>query len=699
MLVVHEVGHALDTPAEKFVEIITEIARRVAGSVSNRAIAAVKDYLNVIEDARIDKRQKRRFPGARRNYIKGYAELIEKDFFGTATRDVNSMIFIDRLNIYFKGGAMLGIKFSPEEKAWLRKVENAETFAEVLTLTEEIFKWAKEQKSERPEQDEDEDDFRMKRGRSNEYGDEEDENEDEEGDEYSFGDSEDDSEDDEENETSGRGKSKSKDEDGEEEGEGGSSDDEGEESEAEDTRGEGDVNTGSGGGGEHTPTGDDTLPESETEKAWQKKAQDLVIDSDLEYIYARIPRIANYDRLVVDYKVVLQEQRRQSARSGDWMKTIAAHVQKFRASESSAISFMVKEFEMRKSADEYSRTSISKTGVIDTNKLHSYKYNDDLFRRITTVATGKNHGFVMFVDWSSSMDYNLKKTLKQLFSLVMFCKRVQIPFEVYTFRTLNATDNGPANDYYTAKPGDLNLNPFKARNVLSSRMNQSEMNEAMVYLYSIACGNRIDCDYMGSTPLNPCIAVAHEIVNRFKAKSKVQVVNVAFLTDGDSDGMDGTVVGTGYSWKNRKYIIQDEITKKSYELPTGNSPSRCFENQYVTPIFLKTLKERTGCNLMGFFICSNTFDRMYGRYNSNAGGKHYTDAKNSWRQNGHFSVTSAGYDEYFIIDAEKFVVASSELKVDSSLSKKKMTSAFIKFAEKKAISRVLLTNIVKRVTA
>ena len=138
MLVVHEVGHALDTPGEDFVENLKAIAARL-GETSNRALGAIKGFVNVIEDARIDKRQKRRFPGARRNYIKGYAELIDKDFFGTATKDVNTMSFIDRLNIYCKGGVMLGINFSPEEKVMLRKVEDAETFEEVLALTEEIY--------------------------------------------------------------------------------------------------------------------------------------------------------------------------------------------------------------------------------------------------------------------------------------------------------------------------------------------------------------------------------------------------------------------------------------------------------------------------------------------------------------------------------------------------------------------------------
>ena len=44
--------------------------------------------------------------------------------------------------------------------------------------------------------------------------------------------------------------------------------------------------------------------------------------------------------------------------------------------------------------------SISKTGVIDTNKMQSQRYNEDLFKRVTTIPGGKNHGLIMFVDFS-----------------------------------------------------------------------------------------------------------------------------------------------------------------------------------------------------------------------------------------------------------------------------------------------------------
>jgi len=677
LLVVHEVGHALDTPAEGLEDIIKGIAQRAANSVSNKTFSAVKGFLNVIEDARIDKRQKRRFPGARRNYVKGYKELIDRDFFGTATRDVNTMEFIDRLNIYCKGGSMLGIKFNAEEKAWLAKVEAAETFDEVVNLTEEIYAWSKRKMDEREDDKSDETDMRQKSGDA--------------GEDEDFSDFGDDEEfDDEENMSSG---SSYGDEDEDEAESDDDADETGSEDSSDGSDSDGDIMDGA--------NRDEPLPESETEKAWQKSQSDLVMDSNDEYVYVKIPRPTNYNKMVVDYKIVLAEQRVEAANRGDWAIAVRTELQKFKSAEKNTISYMVKEFEMRKSADEYARTSVSKTGVIDTNKLHSYKYNDDLFRRITTIATGKNHGFVMFVDWSGSMNSNLKKTIKQLFSLVMFCKQVQIPFEVYTFRSVSYRDNIDDIPFWTKNMHELELRPFFARNILSSRMNTQELNEAMLHLYMMGCGGHFRCDDMNSTPLNDCIAMADLVVNRFKAKSKVQIVNTIFLTDGDSDAI-GSICGLGYSAKERKFILQDDITKKTYDIRSNSDyygKRYPYSSSAMTTLLLRVLKDRTGSNLLGFYICGDGFESSYRKFNGYGKTEDHEVSKKSWNAEGFYSTTAAGYDEYYIINPRLFNVASGNLNVDSSMTKRKMASEFIKFSEKKAISRVLLNRFVKRIAA
>ena len=94
---------------------------------------------------------------------------------------------------------------------------------------------------------------------------------------------------------------------------------------------------------------------------------------------------------------------------------------------------MAQQFEMKKSADAYARQQIHKTGVLNTNVLHNYKLTDDLFVRQSVVPDGKNHGLPMLIDWSGSMSDNIVATVKQLLVLVSFCRKVGIPFDVYTF--------------------------------------------------------------------------------------------------------------------------------------------------------------------------------------------------------------------------------------------------------------------------
>ena len=107
--------------------------------------------------------------------------------------------------------------------------------------------------------------------------------------------------------------------------------------------------------------------------------------------------------------------------------------QKYKKSANKEVNYLVKEFECRKSADAYSRATTSRTGVLDTTKLHTYRYNEDLFKKVTVIPDGKNHGLVFVLDWSGSMANVLMDTLKQLYNLVWFCKKVSIPFRVYAF--------------------------------------------------------------------------------------------------------------------------------------------------------------------------------------------------------------------------------------------------------------------------
>lgn len=665
MLVVHEVGHALDTPMDKWMDAIDSISKQHHESPTDKNKNAIKGFLNVIEDARIDKRQKRRYPGSRRNYVIGYKELHERDFFGISKRDVNTMTFIDRINIFFKNGAIFNIKFSADERAFIKRIENAETFEDVVTITSDIYKFSIDNRDFKKtpvnnDSSEEEMDIEIEVSTSDVDADMEDfeeiENDDIEDTGAPSSITDDDEDEDEKN----------------------------------------DVNTNSTQGGS-TETEPNDIETPETELAAENAVKSIIVDDEYRYIYLDTPEF-NHANIVDDYTVVIPQMKkaRQSLISyGYPLNDINKSLIKFKKAEQDTISFMIKEFEMRKAADTYARVSVSKTGVIDTNKIYSYKYNDDIFKRLSIVPTGKNHGFVMFLDWSGSMLTDLKSTMKQLFSLVMFCKRVQIPFEVYTFRNSIYDERKLGKSMFkdNAKV-NLKFDSFKLRNILSSRMNLQTLNEAFEVLWFVAHTNRnkYECDPLDSTPLNQTILAADYVINKFKKETKVQIVNTIFLTDGASDpiGINYTNANCQFSGKIKgdKIFVRDHITKKNYYVSSMYSYS-------ATETFLKMLKERTGCNLIGFYITRN-FNMAASLLNIE-----YTSRdsfRKKFRDDNYVGITSAGYDEYYIMNIHK-ASEDTDLNVTPDMTKKAVLKEFMKFSEKKTTNRVMLSKFMQRVAA
>ena len=673
MLVIHEVGHALDTPSAGWLDAIKDIAKRLNGS-ETRGVMNIKGFLNVVEDARIDKRQKRRFPGSRRNYVIGYKDLFERDFFDLKGRDVNSLSFIDRMNIYFKGGFAMGIKFSPEERAFIKRAEDAETWAEVLKLTEEIYAYAK---------DKAEDDKQQSNLTSDMFS----ESDDEDGDGFGYAEEEDDEE---ENETSGRG-SKSADDDGDEEDDADDADGDDDGDDGDEVESDKDSDkTSAGSDGEL----EQDLPESETDKAFEDRKRELVASNATHITYVKMPKPI-IENILDDYKVVLGDWRKHMASyyGADTASVMMEEFNRWKSEENAGISFMVKEFESKKAADIYSRVSIAKTGVVDTNKLHTYKYNDDIFRRLSVIPQGKNHGFVMFVDWSGSMDSYLKETLKQLFSMVLFCKRVQIPFEVYAFRSGGGEQGDKKHQFENMHLDNMaQFTKFKLRNILSSRMNGADLNFAMAFM--LMTRGRIPSDYLQSTPLNQAIVAAEYVVNMFRQKNKVQITNTIFLTDGESDGISGfnemSVPG-----RNR-YVLQDEVTHKEYDL---GDVRYSYDGRQTTRVLLKRLKDRTGDNLIGFFLTNGSFNRIADTNITNVSYEYREKMSKFFRDNNFVPVTSAGYDKYFVVNATKMRVVPGNLEVNGDMSRAKIASAFMKFSEKKTVNRVLLRQFIDLVCA
>ena len=120
MLVGHEVGHALFTPNEDPPENIPH------------------QFMNVVEDARIEKLMKRKYMGLAKSFYHGYNELHDQDFFDLEDEDIDNFNLADRANLYFKIGSFLDIPFSAPEKEIISLIQNAETFTDTIAAAEAL---------------------------------------------------------------------------------------------------------------------------------------------------------------------------------------------------------------------------------------------------------------------------------------------------------------------------------------------------------------------------------------------------------------------------------------------------------------------------------------------------------------------------------------------------------------------------------
>ena len=142
LLVLHEVGHALFTPEEG----LHDVNKKKYGK-------GFKSFLNVVEDARIERKIKIKYPGGRRSFIKGYSDLMERDFFGlkkeeTYNSESEKLNLIDKINLHYKVGDHMNLTFSDEENVFVDRIDKAQTWKDVVKICEDLYEYAKENESE-----------------------------------------------------------------------------------------------------------------------------------------------------------------------------------------------------------------------------------------------------------------------------------------------------------------------------------------------------------------------------------------------------------------------------------------------------------------------------------------------------------------------------------------------------------------------
>ena len=678
MLVAHEVGHALFTPSVMWKE----------GKYENLP----HGYVNIVEDARIERLMKNKFAGLNRDFYKGYEELNASDFFELNDKNINDMKFIDKINLYFKLGAFLCLEFNDVENQFITEIAQSETFDEVLDISNRVYQYSKQQQEARQKLEELAQTSEDNNNEDNDDSFDSDtkfEKVEEEGDDEIDGDSDIDD-------------PNWKPEDKQE------------------------------GGGQEA--GDwNNIDESDTQNAFDYNSDKLKDQHAHETDYVTIPKL-NLDNVVVsfdDINAYLTEHFTVTEAGtpegdprwyrGNGLKADTREFREYKKSASKDVNHLVKEFEMRKSADSYARQATSKTGVLDTSKLHTYMFNEDIFKKITVIPEGKNHGLVFLLDWSGSMQTILENTMKQLFNLVWFCRKVNIPFEVYAF-TNDAWSLGkdiPDNTSYShynnqelldpsrlqeMKEGDIYIEGgFRMVNILTSTAKTKDLDRMMLNLWLQARAFRgAMYQYarrftLSGTPLNEAIISVGQLTKQLIKTAKLQKCHVIVLTDGEGYHSSFNQMRESY-YGNEMKMHHSGLAPWKTTIRVG---SKSFvgaksESEFTCKLVEAIKSDIPNCNFIGIRILEKGGGRQFYNYYARHHYNFYDEMKDQMRKNGAVFINTKSFDLWCAVQ-QTTLHSDDELEVDAGVEKRKIAQAFRKMNKNKKSNKLIVKEFIKQI--
>ena len=648
VLVAHEVGHALFTPNMDWRD----------------KCKVPKQFLNICEDIRVEKLMKRKYLGIGKSFYRGYGELNEIDFFDIEGVNLDTFNLADKVNLHFKIGPFLGIKFTPQEQEIVNVVENTETFEDALAAAEALYNYCEVKQHREKKGEEVDQECSVK-----------------------------DSKDSRNNGTNNSSSNESSDSNS-----GGSS--------SMEDRSSGDADT---------DRVDDNGPTIETAKSF---ADNLEKTSQVEmygYTYIERPKFPLKDVIIKsDYISDFCEDYwdtiyAKPLNKWSYLDEIDDRLLQYKKSAQKEVNYLVKEFECRKSASAYSRAGTNRTGVLDTTKLQTYKFNEDIFKKVTVLPDGKNHGLIFLLDWSGSMHDCLEATVKQLLNLVWFCKKVNIPFRVYGFTNCYYDDVVHTYDDIRSREDSLIEDPevnsvwidksFRLLEFLTSDGTAKEFERQVRNFWRITTQNNYGLDIpqrflLSGTPLNVALLSLHDIIPLFKEKYGVEKIQTVILTDGESEPVayacrtenPRTLESKIFkrSIRNDRVYLRDRKVGSTYKLAAWI---------HQTSNIMKNLQDNfSDVNFIGIRLAPN---KEFRKFISLWGGS-YDSLYSEWKKDKSVALDIGNFTKFFALSINE-MNKDVEFEVEENATKSQIKSAFKKSLNKSKFNRKILSEFVELV--
>lgn len=297
----------------------------------------------------------------------------------------------------------------------------------------------------------------------------------------------------------------------------------------------------------------------------------------------------------------------------------------------------------------------------------------------------------------------MSSTIDQLVNLVMFCRKVKIPFDVYAFTDGYYDRSAPTvRPDYTALPMDTLVPGRQAKlmQLFSSDMKIVDFNEALLGMmgireclengryYRFNIPSKLQ---LGGTPLDDALLAMPDLLNKFVAKYRTQITNLVVLTDGDSHNCD-SIVYDEYTHGKGTYSVYGSYRTEQFVTDTVTRITKKVDRSMTTTL-IDLIGTRCNVNTIGFFVMENKPKEI--RNTASRFGIWNTDIVKTIREQKFAEIKTAGYDSYFLIPAGKDMETMGGFEVEEGLSKARLATAFKKNAKSKTANRVLLTRLME----
>ena len=648
-LIAHEVGHALYTPNDWSFE----------GKIPLQ-------YVNIIEDIRVEKLMKRRYAGLAKTFYNGYNLLNQEDFFSIEGEDISKYNLADRINIFYKIGHFVDVSFSESEKEFIDLCNALETFSDTLVLAEQLYLHCKENAKENANEE-----INTNQNTNNS--------------------------------TAGGGSD--------------FSDQPSDQQSGDDIDGDGDElgdsAPQSSGQSEQTESGgdgpaDDT--EIKTAESLSESLKDIAkkIQSEFEEnVYLEVPKI-DWSKFVIPNNEVhdhCQGYWDTNGYSTEDFFFVDKEYTQFRKSSNQEVNYLVKEFEMKKSASSFARATTSRTGVLDCTKLHTYKFNEDLFKKVTNLQEGKNHALIFNLDWSGSMSDVMVPTVKQLIALVSFCRKVGIAYRVYAFSDSWGTVSDYWRENYNQESNKIWIHPdFSFLELLSSDSNNSTHERQCRNLYRVVKTfergyyNKYPCPRkmgLGGTPLNECVLSMLQLAPDLKVKSKCEKVHVINLTDGEGSPLHRS--SKVHYKSGESHIHRRPITGNCHlrDRKVGMTYKFNFNSWDQTNLYVQNFRDRfPEFEMISIRLLSGRDWKryMYGHVPNDQQNR----ADQEWKKNKSYINPHTPYTMSYLLRSED-LESSTEFEVAEDASKAQIKNAFKKSLSGKKANKKILSSFISQI--